>query len=194
MNDARPWTYAALFGALWGALELSIGTFLKLSRLPLSGLVMTLLGLGCLITLRRLQPTAGVCLLAGLCAAVLKVFVLGGLYPGPVLGILVEALLVETALSASGGGPVGAVAGGALAAAANPLQMLIMVRIVAGADAVAAYGRAAATTLDALHLPAASPRTILALLVGATAVAGALGGALSWKLAGRVARRLGVSP
>ena len=191
MKDARPWTYAALFGSVWGALELSVGTVLKLSRLPLSGLVMTLLGLACLVTLRRLQPGKGVCLLAGLSAAVIKVFAMGGVYPGPVIGILVEALLVEVMFDAAGGGRIGAVTGGALAAAANPLQMLLMVRIVAGGEAVRAYALLGVTLLQDLGIPNGRPATLLAVLVAAAAIVGAMGGALSRRLAGRVERRLG---
>ena len=40
VRDARPWTHAALFGALWGCLEMSLGTMLHLSGLPLKGLLM----------------------------------------------------------------------------------------------------------------------------------------------------------
>jgi len=194
VTDARPWTYAALFGAIWGALELSLGTVLKLSRLPLSGLIMTLLGLACLVTLRRLQPSPGVCLLAGLSAAVIKVFAMGGFYPGPIIGILVEATVVEASLGLTGGGRAGAVLGGAVAAAANPLQMLLMVRVVAGAEVVRASARTGVALLQDLGIREADPLALLAVLVAVVAMVGALGGALSWRIAGRVARRLGEAP
>ncbi|HHQ49027.1 MAG TPA: hypothetical protein ENK19_09130 [Acidobacteria bacterium] len=193
MNDARPWTHAALFGAVWGALELSLGTVLKLGRLPLSGLIMTLLGLACLVTLRRLQPVPGICLLAGVSAATLKVLALGGFYPGPVIGIVVEAAVVELAMDVAGGRP-GAILAGALAAAADPIQMLIMVRVVAGAEAVHGYARAGMAVLGSVGLHGVTPVQLLAALVAAVAVAGAAGGALSWRIAARVARRLGVTP
>ena len=69
MTDARPWTYAALFGALWGAMEATVGTAVHLGKLPMRGAAMGVLGLLCLICLRRLQNRPGVCLLAGLVVA-----------------------------------------------------------------------------------------------------------------------------
>ena len=99
MKDVRPWTYAALFGTLWGALEATLGTAVYLGKLPLRGTIMGLAGLLCLVCLRRLQPRPGVCLLAGVVAVFLKVFTLGGLYPGPIIGIAVQALAVEIAMT-----------------------------------------------------------------------------------------------
>ena len=68
MRDVRPWTYAALFGTLWGALEATLGTAVHLGKLPFRGAIMGLVGLLCLVCLRRLQPRPGVCLLAGVVA------------------------------------------------------------------------------------------------------------------------------
>ena len=45
MTDVRPWTYAALFGALWGALEATIGTTLYLARVPFRGSLIGIAGL-----------------------------------------------------------------------------------------------------------------------------------------------------
>ena len=95
MRDLRPWTHAALYGALWGALEATVGTAIHLGRVPFRGEIMGLIGLVCLVCLRRLQPRVGVVLVAGLTAIFLKVFTLGGLYPGPLVGIATQTLAVE---------------------------------------------------------------------------------------------------
>ncbi len=71
LKDARPWTYAALFGALWGCLELSLGTVLHLGDVPMKGALMGSLGIICLLCLRRLQPHVGICLTAGTVAVFL---------------------------------------------------------------------------------------------------------------------------
>ena len=89
MKDVRPWTYAALFGTLWGALEATVGTAVYLGKVPLRGTLMGVIGLLCLVCLRRLQPRPGVCLLAGVGAGGRKRGSLGGLYPGPSIGIAV---------------------------------------------------------------------------------------------------------
>jgi hypothetical protein len=189
--DARPWTHAALYGALWGCLELSLGTALQLGRVPLKGLLMGSLGLICLVTLRRLQPRPGVCLIAGAVAIFLKVFTMGGLYLGPVIGIAGEAVIVEIAFTATLSRGLGAVVGGALALAVNPLQMVVMTWLVTGPEAVRAAVAALQATAARAGLPTVGGATILAVLATASAAVGGGVGAMSWVLAGRVARRLG---
>jgi hypothetical protein len=193
-GDARPWTYAALFGALWGALELSLGSILHLGRVPMKGLLMGALGLICLATLRRLQPRAGVCLTAGGVALFLKVFAMGGLYPGPMVGIAGEALLVELAFLLTRNRAAGAVLGGAVALAINPLQMVVTTSVVAGPEALQAMVRAVQAAASRIGLIGADGRTIVITLVAVSGGLGAVVGALAWVLAGRVLRRLGRGP
>ena len=191
MNDARRWTYAALFGALWGALEASVGTAVHLSRMPLRGMLMGILGLLCLVCLRRLQPRPGVCLLAGLVAAFLKIFTLGGLYPGPLVGIMVEAVAVELAMTLTGGRAFGAVLGGAVTLGTNPVQKLAMTWLVAGTEAMRSVVDIGEKTVASVGLQGLGPVAIVTALVTTQAVVGALGGLWAWRVAGRVARRVG---
>jgi hypothetical protein len=192
VRDVRPWTYAALFGALWGALEATLGTALHLSRLPFRGTIIGLAGLLCVVCLRRLQPRAGVCLLAGVVAIFLKVFTLGGLYPGPIIGIGVQALALEIALTGSGGRAIGAAVGGFLALATNPLQKLTTMWVVTGTEAVRSYLRLFQSGAASIGLEALSPTVMIAAVVAATGAVGAAGGLWAWWVAGRVMRRLGV--
>ena len=194
MRDARAWTHAALFGSLWGAAEVSIGTVLKAAQVPLSGMVMAGIGVLCLLTARRLQPIPGVCLAAGTVAAFLKVFSLGGLIVGPVAGILAEAALVELAMTATRTSAVGAVLGGALAFAEAPLQMVFTVLVITGPQAAAALARVAQRLASGLSFPAASPAAVVGAVAVLAALLGAVVGGASWRVAGRVARRLGASP
>lgn len=194
MNDARAWTHAALFGGLWGAAEASLGTVLKATQLPLSGLVLASIGVLCLVTARRLYPAFGVTLATGAVAALLKVFSLGGLVVGPVAGILAEAALVELAMSATASSALGAVMGGALALLEAPLQMVLTALLVSGPEAAAALARAARALVGALPVPGASLGVALVGVAAAAALVGAGVGALSWRVAGRVARRLRVGP
>ena len=193
MRDARSWTHAALFGSLWGAAEVSLGTVLKAAQVPLSGIVMAGFGVLCLLTARRLQPNPGVCLAAGAVAAFLKVFSVGGLIIGPVAGILAEAALVELAMTATRTSAFGAVLGGALAFAEAPLQMALTAVVIAGPDAKA-LARVVGSVIAGVPFLAGSPAALVASVSALAAVLGALVGAASWRVAGRVARRLGASP
>ncbi len=194
MTDARPWTYAALFGALWGALELTVGTVINLSQIPMAGSLMGLIGLVCLITLRRLQPRPGVCLLAGIVAVFLKIFASGGLRPAPLFAIAAEAVLVELAMTGLGGRWLGAVVGGALTLAKDPLLMAVVVWAVAPPEALDAYLRSAQAVLGLVGLGDLSPLAILGLLMILNGAVGALGGYGAWRIGGRVECRLGRRP
>jgi hypothetical protein len=190
VKDARAWTHAALFGSLWGAAEASLGTALKAGHVPLSGLIMASIGVLCLLTVRRLQPTAGVSLVTGVVAACLKIFSLGGLVIAPAVGILAEAALVELAMTATASSALGAIAGGALALAEPPLQMVFTAVVITGPEAAAAIEKAARALAAQRWFPAASPLGVLAAVAIISALLGAAVGALSWRVAGRVVRRV----
>jgi hypothetical protein len=191
VKDVRPWTYAALFGTLWGAIEATLGTALYLSKLPLRGTIIGLAGLLCLVCLRRLQPRPGVCLLAGLVAVFLKIFTLGGLYPGPIIGIAVQALALEVALTGSGGRAIGAAIGGFIALATNPLQMVATMWVVTGTEAVRSYIRLLQESAASVGFEGLDPTVIVTAIVTTTGAVGAAGGLWAWWVAGRVMRRLG---
>ncbi len=191
MRDVRPWTYAALFGTLWGALEATLGTAVYLGKVPFRGILMGLVGLLCLVCLRRLQPRPGVCLLAGAVAVFLKIFTLGGFFPGPIIGIAVQALAVEVAMTGLGGGAVGAAVGGFATLATNPLQKIGMTWLVAGSDAVTASFRLLEESAAALGFSGVRAVVLFWSLVVATGIVGAIGGLWAWWLAGRVAQRIG---
>jgi hypothetical protein len=191
VKDVRPWTYAALFGTLWGAIEATLGTALYLSKLPLRGTIIGLAGLLCLVCLRRLQPRPGVCLLAGVVAVFLKIFTLGGLYPGPIIGISVQALALEVAFTGSGGRAIGAAIGGFIALATNPLQMVVTMWVVTGTEAVRSYVRLLQESVAAVGFEGLNPTVIVTAIATTTGAVGAAGGLWAWWVAGRVMRRLG---
>jgi hypothetical protein len=129
--------------------------------------------------------------LAGVVAIFLKIFTLGGLFPGPLIGIAVEAIAVELAMTGTGGRAVGAALGGAVTLATNPLQMLAMIWVGTGREAVAAYARALRESAAAIGLEWLGPEAVIVALVSSKALIGAAGGLWAWWVAGRVMRRLG---
>ncbi len=194
MSDLRPWVYAALFGSLWGALESTLGTVLKLVPGVPAGTVMAGVGVVCMVTARRLAPAAGSCAATGLAAALVMTFSLGGLRPGSLVAVLLEAALLEVAMTASRTTWAGAVAGGALALAVTPLQKTVVLLLVAGPEAARAYAAVAVAALDRLGGGPRGPVLVIAAAVAAAAAAGGAAGWWAWRLAGRVARRLGSAP
>ena len=89
----------AVFGALWGAVEISLGTVLKTLHVPLSGVVLAAIGLMVALIGRVFVPKRGATLFTGLIAMLLKLFSLGGVVLGPMVGIIAEAVIAEIVLS-----------------------------------------------------------------------------------------------
>jgi hypothetical protein len=89
-----------VFGTLWGLSEMSLGSLLKSLNVPLSGAVLAAIGLLIALTGRVFVPRRGSTLYIGVVAMLLKLFSLGGVVLGPMVGIFAEALVAELILSA----------------------------------------------------------------------------------------------
>lgn len=89
----------AVFGTIWGIVEISLGSVFHAIKLPLTGTIMAAFGLYIAITGRLFVPIRGSTLFVGAVAMVLKLFSLGSILLGPMVGILMEALIVELVLS-----------------------------------------------------------------------------------------------
>jgi hypothetical protein len=100
--STRELTTLAMFGALWGVVEVSLGAVLKSFNLPLNGALLAALGIMIALTARVFVPRRGATLFIGVIAMLLKLFSLGGVVLGPMVGILMEAIIAEVGLSAAG--------------------------------------------------------------------------------------------
>lgn len=92
----------AVFGTLWGLSEVTLGTVLKTLNVPLSGVVLTTIGLIVALVGRVFVPKRGSTLFVGVIAMLIKLFSLGGVIMGPMIGIITEAVVAELVLSLSG--------------------------------------------------------------------------------------------
>jgi hypothetical protein len=97
-STARYWGVVAAFGALWGALEFTLGSFLHVIKIPFGGTMLAVTSAALLVAQRQLLPRRGLSLATGIVAAICKSVSPGGLILGPMVAITVEALLVELAL------------------------------------------------------------------------------------------------
>jgi hypothetical protein len=92
----------AVFGTLWGTVEISLGSLLHALRVPFSGAVLAAAGLTIVLMGRLFVGRPGSTFFIGVVAMILKLFSLGSVIVGPMVGILAEAALAETVLSLSG--------------------------------------------------------------------------------------------
>jgi ABC-type thiamin/hydroxymethylpyrimidine transport system permease subunit len=196
----RGWVTIGLFGALWGAVELTLGSVLHtvyppLASTPLTGLVLSGIGVAIALTGRHFVPKRGSILLIGTVTALLKLLSVSGVKIGPVVAILVESLLMEAILwIAQTPRPWAFIVGGALAMGWNLPHMFIMPQLLLGKNATEAFDKIVQQgdqllRLLGLNLSAAS--LVLIALLLAYLLAGAISGWGAWQLGDAVVRRLG---
>jgi hypothetical protein len=192
----RDWVYVAVFGALWGALELSLGAYLHVLFPPLAdtfftGLIMA--GIGAVVALvgRTFVPRPGAVLGIGIVTALLKVLSLGGVKIGPVVAILAEAALMELALL-SKASPTRwrYVLAGILAVSWNFIHKFIMMRLLYGQGITEVYVKMIQDGSQTLGMDVGQAVAIIGVLFLFRVAVGAVGGWLAWDLGQLVARRL----
>jgi len=168
----------AVFGALWGLVEISLGSVLKTLNVPLSGVVLSSIGLTVALVGRVFVPRRGSTLFIGVIAMLLKLFSLGGVIIGPMVGIFTEALVAEIVLSLAGKpGRAAFVLAGALGVAWTLLQPFVTGPLL--------FGRTLFTVwLDLLdrggQLLGLDPAAALWIVLGLLAIHLVIGGFFGW--------------
>lgn len=177
----------AVFGGLWGAVEMSAGAVLHALHAPLTGAWLAAAGLAVALVGRVFVPRRGATLFVGVVALTLKLFSVGSVVLGPVIGIVAEAALAEAVLSLSPS-PRRAllVAAGAAGVLWTLVQPVVTGLLIFGRDAPTLW-------LDLLstgqRLFGLSQEAAVTIVVALTVLHLLLGGAAGW-LAWDVARRL----
>jgi hypothetical protein len=191
MNDVAPWRfwgYAATFGALWGAVEITVGSFLHAVRIPLGGVVLAGVGAALLVVMRLQLPERGVVLLAGAVCAGIKLLSPASAVVGPIIAILAESLLVEMALLPFGANVLSSGIAGLLTALWSIGQKLITQTLFFGMPIIDIYKGVLLQAEKVLRLPASNGTWSAALFLCVVGLAGA-GLGVTGLLIGRAARR-----
>lgn len=186
--NVRDLVYIGVFGALWGAIELSLGSVLHMLNVPFSGALLSALGIAIALIGRTFVPARGSILFIGAVAAILKVFSIGSVVLSPVFGILMEALIAELVLAAfARPGLIGFMAAGGPATLWTLFHPFVTWGIVGGQGLITIYERTISKAAGVLGLTPAAGLLILAFLIVLHLGLGAVGGWLAW-MVGHVAQ------
>lgn len=193
--NTRELVTMAVFGALWGALEISLGSVLKALHLPLSGALLATAGLVIALIARLFVPRAGATLFVGVVATILKLFSIGSVLIGPMIGILAEALLAEVVLTLSGQPRRAAfLLAGALGVGWTVTQPFVTGALLFGRDMLEIWLDLAGQATDLLGLPENAAILAVAGLIGLHLLLGAGGGWLAWQAGRQLRGRLATAP
>ncbi|MFO7681786.1 MAG: hypothetical protein R6X34_17220 [Chloroflexota bacterium] len=184
-----------VFGTLWGIVEMSLGTVLKSLNIPMSGVVLSAMGLTVVLIGRVFVPKRGSTLYIGVIAMLLKLFSLGGVIIGPMVGILSEALIVEIILSI-GGKPRRSlfILAGAAGLLWPMIQPFLTGPLLFGQSLFVVWLNMIDTGSRIMGIDTGAVFVIVAILVVVHLAIGVAIGLLGWSLGQRLQIRLGRSP
>jgi len=195
--DVRDWVTIGLFGALWGVIETTLGSYLNVilpafTNTFFKGVILAGIGVAIALTGRFFVQKRGSLVLIGVITALLKLLSPAGGKIGPVVAILLESVMMELAVSLAGDPRRWAfVLGGALAVAWNFPHKFLMMGLLYGRNMAEVYRMLVENGSQMLGLDASFAVGILAVLLGVRLVVGGISGWSAWALGGAVARRLG---
>jgi hypothetical protein len=186
----RDLVYIGIFGALWGAVEMALGSYLHVIGAPFTGTIMTALGMVIALVGRLFVPQRGSVLMMGLVTMLLKALSIGGVVANPMIAILAESLLAEAVLLLGGSNRLVFVAAGALATFWNFIHPFFTQGILAGTGILAIYQRSLLKGADLVGLDGGAVGLILLALILVRLIAGAVAGGVAWSLGQQVLARL----
>lgn len=182
----------AVFGVLWGIVEMSLGTVLKSLNVPFSGAVLGGAGLMIALIGRLFVPRRGSTLFIGVVAMILKLFSLGGVVIGPMVAIIAEALIAEAVLSL-GGAPRRAifVLAGALGVSWSLVQPFVTNPLLFGRSIVTVWLNMIDQGSRYLGISSDAVFIIVILMAAVYLIVGAVAGWFAWSVGQQLQKRLG---
>ncbi len=188
----------AVFGAVWGAAEISLGALLRSAAIPMHGMIMAGIGIIIMLVARRTlsadgQRGRGAALAVGVvAAAMLPLSVSRGILPA-MIGILAEATCLEIVLYAGRPGRRRFAVAGLIATLVPPVQMVLWLAAQYGPAALSQFRDIVLVKQGGakLGLAGQTAATLLAVALAVSAVYGLVCGILAWSLAKQILARLG---
>ncbi len=167
---------AAAFGALWGAVEVTTGSFLHALHIPFTGVLLASIGAGLLVAQRQICGRRGISIMTGVVAALCKSLSPAGIIWNPMAAIVMEAAIAEAFLTLAPRAAASAIAVGALAVAWSIGQGLFTQYILYGSNVFSLYVTVVGKTASWLGVETASAWLTLAGVAAAFIIFGGLVG------------------
>lgn len=138
-NLSPVWAKAALLGSVWGSIEIIVGSFLHNLRVPLTGTILSAIGVALLVGGHSLWKEKGLIWRAGVVCALMKSISPSAVIIGPMIGILAEAIVLEVFVRISRGTSIGVVIGSGIAVCLPFVQTIVNLLIAYGMNIAVLY-------------------------------------------------------
>ncbi len=130
------WLKAAVVGSIWAAFEIIVGSFLHNLRIPFAGMFLAAASVFLLVAFMQLWREKGLIIRAGIICALMKSISPSAIILGPMLGIFMEAVIIESVVWLVGRHMVGYILAGALAVVWTLMQKILNLVILYGFDLI----------------------------------------------------------
>ncbi|MBU0488433.1 MAG: DUF2478 domain-containing protein [Bacteroidetes bacterium] len=166
------WLKAAVTGSLWGAIEVIMGSFLHNLGIPMAGTILASFGVAVMVASGVLWNERGLFWRAGLICALMKSISPSAVILGPMIGITMEAFLMEGSVRLFGRNLLGYVVGGILAVQSVLLYKVLFLLASYGLSIIDILKNLYAFAAKQLSLTSYSPQVLLGILLGVYAAIG----------------------
>lgn len=166
------WHKAAYLGSLWASVEIVLGSFLHNIKFPLTGTILSAIGISLLIAGHSLWKERGIVWRAGIICAVMKSVSPSAVIIGPMIGIALEALIVEVIIRLFAGHPAGYFIGSALACTIPLIQKVITYLFTYGTDIAVVIEQLIEFASRSLQYRSLSPINVMLTLISANLLLG----------------------
>ena len=181
----------AVFGALWGSVEMSVGAWMHAASVPFTGLFLAGIGVCIALIGYVFVPRAGAVFMISLVAALLKAFSVGGVVLNPMIAIVVEGVLAEAGLALGGRRQVlPFLLAGALAVNWSLVQPFFTQGVLAGQGVLEIYTRTLEEVARLLHLSSGMVVALITFIVLLHTAVGLCSGGVAIVVGRQLTRRL----
>ena len=148
-------------GSIWAAIEIIIGSFLHNLRVPFSGTMLAIMSVYLMIAFVQIWDDRGLIWRAGLICALMKSVSPSAVILGPMTGIILEALLLESFIRLFGRNLIGYLAGGAAAVLSSLIHKAAALLILYGFDLVRILGELYRFSIRQINLEGTDPVIVI---------------------------------
>ncbi|HOK26743.1 MAG TPA: nucleoside-triphosphatase [Bacteroidales bacterium] len=190
MEHIRPgelkqvWLKASVVGSIWASFEIILGSFLHNLKIPISGTILSFIGVWILISFQLVWKDKGLIWRAGLICALMKSISPSAIILGPMIGIFTESLIIEITTRLLGRNFLAYIIGGALAVLSTLVQKIINLIILYGPDLIKILDNLYRFAVKQIGMEQLNPVYVIAAITALyllAGMAGATGGFLTGK-------------
>jgi len=169
------WLRAAVAGSIWASFEIILGSFLHNLKVPLSGTILSFIGVWTVIAFQQFWNDRGLIWRAGLICALMKSISPSAIILGPMIGIFSEALVIEFFVRIFGRNLFAFIIGGGLAVLTTLVQKIVNLLILYGFDLVRIFDGLYKFSVKQIGMENLNPWYLLTIIASVYIVAGAIG-------------------